>query len=337
VVRPKGMLNLNHWKQERGVIKKNAGASLIDLGDGVACLEFHSKMNSIGSDTIQMVRWAIDIVEKNYDGLLIANQGENFCVGANLMLMLLGAQEAEWDELNQAVRAFQQMTTSLRYSPKPVVVAPFALTLGGGCEVTMHADAVHSAAEVYCGLVEVGVGLIPAGGGTKEIYLRHTTNLPSGADLFPFLRKAFEAVALAKVSRSVLEAKKIGYFAESDTFSMNSERLVDDAKNVVLQLSKTYRPPQPRRDLVLSGKAGFAFLQMGIYLMRQGGFISDYDAKIGEKIAWVMTGGDLTEPTQVDEQYMLDLEREAFLSLLGERKTQERIQHMLKTGRPLRN
>jgi 3-hydroxyacyl-CoA dehydrogenase len=337
VPEPAGILNLKTWKQEHGVIKKNPGASLIDLGDGVACLEFHSKMNTIGADTIQMVKSALEIVEKDFNGLLIANQGDNFSVGANLMLVLLEVQEGNWDDLDLAVRAFQQMTMSLRYSAKPVVAAPFALALGGGCEISMGADAVHSAAEVYTGLVEVGVGLIPAGGGTKEILARHLNKVSTGADPLPYLRKAFETVALARMSRSVLEAKNLGYFKESDTFSMNGDRLIQDAKNVVLQLSKGYRQPQPRKDILLTGRAGFAYLQLGIFLMKEAGNISEYDAKIGEKVAWVMTGGDLAESTRVDEQFVLDLEREAFLSLLGERKTQERIQHMLKTGKPLRN
>ena len=337
VPRPEGTIDLRQWKQDHAVIKKNAGTSLIDLGDGVACLEFHSKMNSIGGDTIQMVKSAIDIVEKKYQGLLIANQGENFSVGANLMLLLLEAQEGNWDELNMAVRAFQQMTMSLRYSPKPVVVAPFGLALGGGCEVSMGADAVHSAAEVYTGLVEVGVGLIPAGGGSKEILARHLDRMVPGGDPLPHLRSAFETIALAKVSRSALEAKKLGYYALSDGFSMNGDRLIQDAKNVVLQLSQDYRMPQARKNILLMGAAGYAFLKVGIFLMQEAGYISDHDKKIGEKIAWVLTGGDLTAPTEVDEQYVLDLEREAFLSLLGERKTQERMQHMLKTGKPLRN
>jgi 3-hydroxyacyl-CoA dehydrogenase len=337
VPRPEGILYLNFWKQDHGIIKKNAGASLVDLGDGVACLEFHSKMNSIGADTIQLIKSALEIVEGRYEGLLIANQGENFSVGANLMLLLLEAQEGNWDDLNLAVKAFQQMTMSLRYSAKPVVAAPFALALGGGCEVSMGADAVHSAAEVYTGLVEVGVGLIPSGGGTKEILARHLRRIPPAGDPLPYLRKAFETVAMAKISRSALDAKNLGYFEDSDSFSMNGDRVVQDAKNVVLQLSKSYRQPQPRKDILLTGRAGFAYLQIGIYLMKEAGYISEYDSKIGEKIAWIMTGGDLAEPTLVEEQYVLDLEREAFLSLLGERKTQERIQHMLKTGKPLRN
>ncbi|MCI0412507.1 3-hydroxyacyl-CoA dehydrogenase/enoyl-CoA hydratase family protein [bacterium] len=337
VPQKEGILFLDSWKREHGVIKKNAGASLVDLGDGVVCLEFHSKMNSIGGDTIQMARAGIELLDKGYEGMVIANQGEHFSAGANLMLLLLEAQEGNWDELNLAIKAFQQMTMSFRYSSKPVVAAPFQLALGGGCEVCLGSDAVHSAAEVYTGLVEIGAGLIPAGGGTKEMLARQMTKVPAGADPLPFLRKAFESIALAKVSRSVLEARKHGYFEESDTFSMNTDRLVQDAKNVVLRLSKSYRRPQSRKDILLMGRAGFAYLQIGVYLMKEAGYISEYDAKLGEKIAWVLTGGDLTEPARVDEQYVLDMEREAFLSLLGERKTQERIQHLLKTGKPLRN
>jgi 3-hydroxyacyl-CoA dehydrogenase len=337
VPQKEGLLFLDSWKQSHGVLKKNAGASILDLGDGVLCLEFHSKMNSIGGDTIQMARVAVDLLDQGYEGIVIANQGEHFSAGANLMLLLLEAQEGNWDELNLAIKAFQQMTMSFRYSSKPVVAAPFQLALGGGCEVCLGADAVHSAAEVYTGLVEIGAGLIPAGGGTKEMLARQMGKVPAGADPLPYLRKAFETIALAKVSRSVLDAKKLGYFEESDTFSMNTDRLVQDAKNVVLRLSKSYRRPQPRKDILLMGRAGFAYLQIGVYLMKEAGYISDYDAKLGEKIAWILTGGDLTEPTRVDEQQVLDMEREAFLSLLGERKTQERIQHLLKTGKPLRN
>jgi 3-hydroxyacyl-CoA dehydrogenase len=337
VPQKEGILFLDAWKQKQGVIKKNAGASILDLGDGVLCLEFHSKMNSIGADTIQMARTAVDLLDKGYEGLVIANQGEHFSAGANLMLLLLEAQEGNWDELNIAIKAFQQMTMSFRYSSKPVVAAPFSLALGGGCEVCLGSDAVHSAAEVYTGLVELGAGLIPAGGGTKEMLARQMSKVPQGGDPLPFLRKAFESIALGKVSRSALEARKLGYFEESDTFSMNTDRLIQDAKNVVLRLSQGYRRPQPRRDILLTGRAGFAYLQMGVYLMKEAGYISEYDSKLAEKLCWILTGGDLTESTRVDEQFVLDLEREAFLSLLGERKTQERIQHLLKTGKPLRN
>src|SRR5262249_13660300 len=333
-IEPKGTIVLDRWKHSHGVVKKNAGASLIDLGDGVACLEFHSKMNSIGGDTIQMVKSSLEIVERDFVGMMIANQGENFSVGANLMLLLLEAQEGNWDDLNQIVRAFQNMTMSLRYSPKPVVACPFGLALGGGCEITMGADAVHSASEVYTGLVVVGVGLSPAGGGTKEILRRHLNRMEAGADPFPYLRAAFETVAMAKVSRSALEAKNLGYFAESDTFSMNGDRVIPDAKAIVLQMAQSYRQPQPAQDILLTGKPGMAYLQVGIFLMKEAGYLSEYDARIGEKIAWIMTGGDLTAATRVDEAFVLDLEREAFLSLLGERKTQERIQQMLKTGKP---
>jgi len=341
VSQPPGVIILKSLKDRAGVIKKNAGASLLDLGDGVACLEFHSKMNSIGSDTLQMVRLALSEVEKNFVGLVVGNQGQNFSVGANLMLVLLGAQEEEWDEIDLGVRQFQQATMSLRYSPKPVVVAPFQMTFGGGCEMTLHADRVRASAETYIGLVEVGVGLIPAGGGTKEMLVRALDSIPPGvtdADPFPFVRRAFETVAMAKVATSAAEAKTLGFLREEDSYSMNADRLIADAKQEVLALAATgYTQPAPRADVLALGNAALATLKLGIHQMKRGGFISDYDAVIGEKLARILTGGDLNHETRVSEQYLLDLEREAFLSLCGHRQTQERIAHMLKTGKPLRN
>ncbi|MDQ3803189.1 MAG: 3-hydroxyacyl-CoA dehydrogenase/enoyl-CoA hydratase family protein [Acidobacteriota bacterium] len=341
VAQPPGVIVLKSLKGRTGVVRKNAGASLIDLGDGVACLEFHSKMNSIGADTLQMLKQSLAEVEKNFVGLVVGNQGQNFSVGANLMLVLLGAQDEDWEELDLAVRAFQQATMSLRYSPKPVVVAPFQMTFGGGCEMTLHADRVRAAAETYIGLVEVGVGLIPAGGGTKEVLVRALDSIPAGvtdADPFPFVKRAFETVALAKVATSAAEAKTLGFLREEDSYSMNADRLIADAKQDVLALAATgYTPPAPRADVLALGNAALATLKLGIHQMKRGGFISDYDALIGEKLARVLTGGDLNHETRVPEQYLLDLEREAFLSLCGERKTQERIAHMLKTGKPLRN
>ncbi|MFL6335212.1 MAG: 3-hydroxyacyl-CoA dehydrogenase/enoyl-CoA hydratase family protein [Pyrinomonadaceae bacterium] len=336
-----GVIVLKSLKERAGVIKKNAGASLIDLGDGVACLEFHSKMNSIGGDTLSMLKTALTEVEKNFVGLVVANQGQNFSVGANLMLVLLGAQEEDWDELDLAIRAFQQATMSLRYSPKPVVVAPFQMTFGGGCEMTLHADRARAAAETYVGLVEVGVGLIPAGGGTKEMLVRALDSIPPGvteADAFPFVKRAFETIALAKVATSAAEAKTLGFLREEDSYSMNADRLVADAKQEVLALASVgYARPQPRADVLALGNAALSTLKLGIHQMKRGGFISDHDAVIGEKLARVLTGGDLNHETRVSEQYLLDLEREAFLSLCGMRRTQERIAHMLKTGKPLRN
>src|SRR4051812_25779671 len=336
-----GVIVLKTLKERTGVIKKNAGASLIDLGDGVACLEFHSKMNSIGGDTLSMLKTALAEVEKNFVGLVVANQGQNFSVGANLMLVLLGAQEEDWDELDLAIRAFQQATMSLRYSPKPVVVAPFQMTFGGGCEMTLHADRARAAAETYIGLVEVGVGLIPAGGGTKEMLVRAMDAIPSGvteADPFPFVKRAFETIALAKVATSAAEARGLGFLREEDSYSMNADRLVADAKQEVLSLAASgYTQPRQRTDVLALGNSALSTPKLGIHQMKRGGFISDHDAVIGEKLARILTGGDLNHETRVSEQYLLDLEREAFLSLCGQRQTQERIAHMLKTGKPLRN
>ena len=336
-----GVVVLKSVKDRTGVIKKNAGASLLDIGDGVACLEFHSKMNSIGGDTLSMLKAALAEVEKNFVGLVVGNQGQNFSVGANLMLVLLGAQEEDWDELDLAIRAFQQATMSLRYSPKPVVVAPFQMTFGGGCEMTLHADRARASAETYIGLVEVGVGLIPAGAGTKEMLVRALDSIPPGvteADPFPFVKRAFETIAMAKVATSAEEAKAYGFLREEDSYSMNADRLIADAKQDVLSLAAGgYAQPRERRDVLALGNSALSTIKLGIHQMKRGGFISDYDAVIGEKLAKVLTGGDLNHETRVSEQYLLDLEREAFLSLCGRRETQERIAHMLKTGKPLRN
>jgi 3-hydroxyacyl-CoA dehydrogenase len=338
---PAGAIILKAVKDRSGVIKKNPGASLIDIGDGVACLEFHSKMNAIGADTLQMVKQALTEVEKNFVGLVVGNQGQNFCVGANLMLMLMEAQEENWEELDMMVRVFQKSTMSLRYSLKPVVVAPFGMVFGGGCEMVLHADRVRAAAETYIGLVEVGVGIIPAGGGTKEMLVRVLDSIPKGvddADPFPFVKRAFETIALAKVATSAEEARSLGFLNEADAVSMNSDRLIADAKNEVLALAATgYVHPQQRTDILALGSPALATLKLGIHQMKRGGYISDHDAEIGEQLARILTGGDLNHPTRVSEQYLLDLEREAFLSLIGKRKTQERMAHMLKSGKPLRN
>src|SRR5688572_11031965 len=307
---PSGVLILKSVKDRTGVIKKNAGASLIDIGDGVACLEFHSKMNAIGGDTLQM-------------------------------LMLMEAQEENWDELDMMARVFQNATMSLRYSPKPVVVAPFQMVFGGGCEMVLHADRVRAAAETYIGLVEVGVGIIPAGGGTKELLLRTLDLIPKGAsdaDPFPFVKRAFETIALAKVATSAEEARALGFLSADDTVSMNQDRLIADAKKEVFALSASgYVAPQQRTDILALGEPALATLKLGIHQMKRAGYISDHDAEIGTQLARILTGGDLNHTTRVSEQYLLDLEREAFLKLVGMRKTQERIAHMLKTGKPLRN
>ena len=336
-----GVLILKSIKDRAGVIKKNAGASLIDIGDGVACLEFHSKMNAIGGDTLQMLKFALGEVEKNFVGLVVGNQGTNFCVGANIMLMLMEAQEENWDELDMMARVFQTATMSLRYSPKPIVVAPFQMVFGGGCEMVLHADRVRAAGETYIGLVEVGVGIIPAGGGTKEMLVRVMDSIPKGvddADPFPFVKRAFETIALAKVATSAEEARSLGFLCADDSISMNADRLIADAKKEVLALSASgYVQPQPRKDVLALGAPALATLKLGIHQMKRAGYISDHDAEIGTQLARVLTGGDLNHPARVSEQYLLDLEREAFLKLVGMRKTQERIAHMLKTGKPLRN
>ena len=335
-----GIIILKSVKDRTGVIKKNAGASLIDLGDGVACVEFHSKMNSIGGDTVSMVKTALAEVEKNFVGLVVGNQGQNFSVGANVMLLLLAAQEEEWEEIDLMIRAFQASTMSLRYSPKPVVVAPFGMTLGGGCEYTLHGDRVRASAETYIGLVEVGVGLIPAGSGTKEMTMRamDAAARTPDADPFAFIRKTFEMIGMGKVATSAEEARSWGILRKEDSVTMNKERLIADAKQEVLNLAASgYVQPQQRADILALGESAFATLKLGLHSMKRGGFISDHDELIGKKLAKILTGGDLNHPTRVSEQYLIDLEREAFLSLCGERKTQERIAHTLKTGKPLRN
>ena len=338
---PVGTIILKSIKDRTGVIKKNSGATLIDIGDGVACLEFHSKMNSIGGDTLQMVKAALSEVEKNFAGLVVGNQGQNFSVGANLMLMLMEAQEENWEELDLIGRYFQQSTMSLRYSPKPVVVAPFQLVFGGGCEMVLHGDHVRAAAETYIGLVEVGVGIIPAGGGTKEMLVRALDSIPkdmSDADPFPFVKRAFETIAMAKVATSAEEARGLGFLGADDTVSMNSDRLIADAKKEVLALAASgYVQPQQRTDILALGQPALATFKLGIHQMKRAGYISDHDALIGEKLARILTGGDLNHETRVSEAYLLDLEREAFLSLAGMRKTQDRMANMLKTGKPLRN
>jgi len=321
-----GIVVLADLKRARGVVKKNPGASLVDVGDGVLCLEFHSKMNSIGEDTVAMMYAGLEETALNYEALIIANQGENFCVGANLMLVLLTAQEGEWDDLERVVRRFQQANMAIKHAAKPVVAAPFGMTLGGGCEIAMHAARAQASAECYMGLVEVGVGLIPAGGGCKELLLR--TGDP---------KRAFELIGFAKVSTSAADAASMGLLRPVDDVSMNAERLIADAKALALQLAPHYVAPTPRSDIPVAGEAGLALLKLGIYMARQGGFISEYDAVVGEKLANILSGGRLTGEQKVSEQYLLDLEREAFLSLCGQPKTQERMQHMLKTGKPLRN
>ena len=337
---PAGITILKSLKDQNKVIKKNTGASMIDLGDGVACVEFHSKMNALGQDQIAMIQFALKEVEKNFVGMVVGNQGENFSAGANIMMILMAAQEGEWDELAMVVKQFQTMTTSLRYSPKPVVVAPHHLTLGGGCELVLHADRAVAAAETYIGLVEAGVGLIPGGGGTKEMALRASdiADTVPGADHFEALRRLFELPGMAKVATSAAEAKKFGYMRASDRIVMNDKRVVGEAKKTVLHMvSEGYVAPVMRQDIMVLGEPALTKFKMGMHMMKRGNYISEHDGLIGLKIAEVICGGKISRPQRVSEQYLLDLEREAFVSLCGTKGTQERIAHMLKTGKPLRN
>ena len=326
-------------KERSAVVKKNAGASLVDLGDGVLCVEFHSKMNIVGGDTIQMLQAGVDEASRNFSALVVGNDAPNFSAGANLMLVLLEAQEENWEDIDSMIAAFQQATMALRYAGVPVVVAPSGLALGGGCEVVLHGDRVQAAAETYMGLVEVGVGLIPAAGGTKEMVARAVEEMPPGtSDYLPPMQRAFETIAFAKVSSSARDAERIGYVRPIDALTMNRERLLADAKARALgRVGEGYSPPPPRNAIRVGGDAVLAPLKLGIHLAWRAGRISDHDALIGRKLAMVMAGGTLPHPSTATEQELLDLEREAFLSLVGERKTLDRIRHTLKTGKPLRN
>ena len=335
-----GVIVLKSIKDRTGVVKKNSGASLIDIGDGVACLEFHTKMNAIGGDIMAMMKFAVEETERNFNGLVIGNQGGNFSAGANLMQLLLGAQEEEWEEIDLQIRQFQNANMRLRYSSKPVVVAPHGLTLGGGCEITLHSDKARAAGETYLGLVEVGVGLIPGGGGTKEMTLRamDAARRAPDADPFAFIKKTFELLGMGKVSASAQEAQTWGILRPSDAISMNKLRQIADAKADVLALSATgYTKPTTRTDILALGEPALATLKLGLFMMKRGGFVSDHDVIVGTKLGKVLCGGDLNHQTTVSEQHLLDLEREAFLSLCGMPKTQERIAFMLKNGKPLRN
>ncbi|ADV67934.1 3-hydroxyacyl-CoA dehydrogenase/enoyl-CoA hydratase family protein [Deinococcus maricopensis] len=326
-------------KDATKVVKKSGGASILDIGDGVLLLEFHSKMNALGEDAIRMVGAAHKAVQDlGYAGLVVGNQGEHFSAGANLPLILMNAQEGEFDEIDAAIKEFQKATTSLRFSPHPVVVAPFNLTLGGGTEMALHGDHVTASAETYMGLVEVGVGLIPGGGGTKEMLLRFTDQVQPGGTLLPAVQRAFETIAMAKTSTSAQEAVSLGYLRPTDTIVMNRDRIIEEAKRQVLALAPEYVQPVMRTDIPVMGEAAIAAIKSALYGMLQGGFISEYDQEVSLHVANVLAGGRTNNrQARVSEQHLLDLEREAFLTLCGKRKTQDRIAHMLKTGKPLRN
>lgn len=333
------VINLKQLKKQKGVIKKNTGASLVDIGDGVALLEFHSQSNAIGLDIIQMINFAVDEVEKNYKGLVIGNQGKNFCVGANLGMILMEAQDDNIYELDMVVRHFQNAMMKIKYSAKPVVAAPFGMTLGGGAEVCLPAAHIQASSETYMGLVEVGVGLIPGGSGNKELYLKHLENMPNGVefDLQKVANKVFESIAMAKVSTSGEEARDNNFLNLADGISVNGDHLLYDAKQAVLALhEKGYKPPV-RNKVPVVGETGYATLLLGAQAMLYSGYISEHDLKIAKKLAYVIAGGKVPYGTEVDEQYLLDLEREAFLSLVAEPKSQQRMQHMLLKGKPLRN
>ncbi len=356
VEEPVGVIILKSLKDAGREVERNSGASLIDLGDGVGCCEFHAKMNAIGADLIAMLHKGLKRLETDFDALVIANQAVNFSVGANLMLVLVGAQEQEWDELHAAVKQFQNINLAIKYAPKPVVAAPQGMALGGGCEVSLHASRIQAAAEAYIGLVETGVGLIPGGGGTKEMLIRANERTGGTAlslssspeadlDLFHALKSIFETIAMAKVGTSAEECRELGYLRREDGLSMNRDRLVADAKAAALSLVRGgYKPLAASwqdgarsTQIKVLGEQFLAGAKLAIHMMFRGGYASEYDAHVGRKLANILAGGALTSPQLVSEQYVLDLEREAFVSLCGEKKTQERIAHTLKTGKPLRN
>jgi 3-hydroxyacyl-CoA dehydrogenase len=349
---PAGVWSVTVAKKSNGVVKKNSGASLVDLGDGVGCIEFHSKMNSLGGDIIGLITQSLKPggPGDNFDAFVITNDATNFSVGANLMLLLMSVQEEEWDDVDFAIRQFQGMTQAIKFSSKPVVSAPFGLCLGGGTEISLHAAARQPHAELYTGLVEVGVGLLPGGGGCKEMLLRavdmaagsrskaSADGLAGSVEMLEAMKKTFQAIATATVATSAHEARGLGFLNDSDRITMNRERVLSDAKARALELARAgYEPPAARNDIPAPGENLLAALKMGVHLMRQGDFITDYEVKLGGKIAEVLCGGNVTPGTPVSEQYILDLEREGFKSLCSEKKTQERIQYTLKTGKTLRN
>jgi 3-hydroxyacyl-CoA dehydrogenase len=349
---PAGVWSVTVAKKSNGVVKKNSGASLVDLGDGVGCIEFHSKMNSLGTDIVSFISQTLKAngPGDNFDAFVITNDATNFSVGANLMLLLMSVQEEEWDDVDLAVRQFQGMTQAIKFSLKPVVVGAFGLCLGGGTEISLHAAARQPHAELYTGLVEVGVGLLPGGGGCKEMLLRvvdraaasHGKSSPEelagSVEMMEAMKRAFETIATAKVATSAYEARVLGFLTDSDRITMNRERVLSDGKARALELARAgYEPPVPRTDIPAPGENLLAALKMGVHLMRQGDYITDYEVKLGHKIAEVLCGGNVTPGTLVSEQYILDLEREGFKSLCGEKRTQERIQFTLKTGKTLRN
>ena len=336
---PKGLVLLKDLRGTKKEISKNAGASLYDIGDGVALVEFHTKMNALDDDIFAIASEALDRVEKDFDGLVIGNEGEHFSAGANLFMVVVSAQQGMWDALDGAIRKLQGLNMRMRYSAKPVVVAPAGLALGGGCEITMHASRVVAAAETYIGLVELGAGVIPAGGGTKE-FMRRIINPAmkiENAEPFPFIQRAFLQIGQAKVATSAEEARGMGILNRQDRVVTNRDHLLTEAKKEVIHLAASgYKPPAPEL-IYAPGRDMYGAMKVGAWSFKEGNYITEYDAQIATKLAYVMAGGELSRPTWVSEQYILDLEREAFLSLCGEEKTQARMWSLLQTGRPLRN
>ncbi|MGA1981604.1 MAG: 3-hydroxyacyl-CoA dehydrogenase NAD-binding domain-containing protein [Acidobacteriaceae bacterium] len=349
VVAPEGTASLAVIKAARGVVRKNAGASVVDLGNGVAAIELHSKMNALGDDIVSLIAQTLKPASQqvaDFEAFVITGEGANFSVGANLMQLLLTMQEQEWDEIELAIRAFQNMTQAIKLCPRPVVVAPYGMCLGGGVEIALHGAARHAHAELYMGLVEAGVGLIPAGGGCKEMLLRAIEAAGAvrpdlrGDELVVFeaLKKNFETIAMAKVSTSAADARTLGLLRMGDAITMNRARLLTDASLTAKAIADAgYSPPLPRTEIPAPGQSVLATLKLAVWTMHEGGFISDHDMKVANWAAYALCGGKVQPGTLVSEQYLLDLEREAFLSLCGEKKTQERIAFTLKTGKPLRN
>ncbi len=343
------IISLPALKDRQKLVAGNKEASIVDLGDGVICVEFHSKMNSLGAGTVSMLDKACDLIEADeFEGIVVANQGSNFSVGANLMMVLFTAQEEEWDELNFMVKKLQDTYMRLKYLKRPVVSAPHQMALGGGCEVCLHSDRVVAAAETYIGLVEVGVGVIPAGGGTKELLIRNTHErvfkierggvYPKQVFLLPFVARPFQQIAMAKVATSAREAQKMGILRPVDKVSINADYRIKRAKDNVLALNLAgYEPPRPLNNIRVMGNWAMGTIEYVLYNMQRAGLATPHDVTVGKKVAHVLTGGNVLPDTEVSEQYLLDLEREAFLSLCGTRETQARMAHMLKTGKPLRN
>jgi 3-hydroxyacyl-CoA dehydrogenase len=339
VLAPKEHITFRALSAEKKALRENGGATLYDLGDGVLGLEFHTKMNAVDADIIDMLHASVDEIEARYEGLVITNDGEHFSAGANLMLILMGARQGEWRMIEEMSKRFQDACLRMRYATRPVVAAPFGYTFGGGCEITFGAARVCAHAETYIGLVEAGAGLIPAAGGTREMTLRALESIPPGveADPFPFLRRSFETVAMAKVATSAQEAQEMRLLRPTDRIVLSRDRLAHEAKKTVLHLAaEGYRPPRPR-SARLPGASGYATLRAALLNFRAANQITDHDVTVASKLAWVMTGGNCSPSVPVGEQYLLDLEREAFMSLVGEPKSQERMQALLMTGKPLRN